>query len=233
MALTEPGRLPTEDELLWDDGVPMENMLHGEQASFYLKQPLERYHASRGVSSVVGTNAFVYFDPARPPVGPDLYVVLGAKPRRRKGWAAWLEEGMLPQVVVELLSPSTEAQDRGRKFLLYRDVLQVAEYYLFDHDEGRLEGFRRESGVYVSLPRGPLGRLECRTLGLWLGVHEGWLRWFEPDGSMLPTAAEEADAERHRADAERQRADAERLRAEDLEREVARLREEVRRARPE
>jgi len=74
---------------------------------------------------------------------------------------------------------------------------------------------------------------EAVGLGLtaWEGTYEGrrerWLRWCRADGTVVPTGAERADAERERADAERGRADAERERAEserdraDTEREHA------------
>jgi hypothetical protein len=54
------------------------------------------------------------------------------------------------------------------------------------------------------------------------GESAPWLRWWTPEGLLLPTAPESAEAARHRADAERQRAEHfnERLRAlgADLER---------------
>ena len=60
---------------------------------------------------------------------------------------------------------------------------------------------------------------------LWRGQFEGcedtWLRWCDREGTVIPTGAERAEAERARADAEHARAEAERARAEWL---AARLR---------
>jgi hypothetical protein len=56
------------------------------------------------------------------------------------------------------------------------------------------------------------------------GRESDWVRLYHPDGSLVPTPEEEADAERQRAEEERQRADAERQRAEAAETELARLR---------
>lgn len=55
-----------------------------------------------------------------------------------------------PKVVIEILSPSTAAYDRGEKFALYRSVAHLAEYVLVDPDARKLEIFRRtESGDWL------------------------------------------------------------------------------------
>ena len=47
-----------------------------------------------------------------------------------------------PIVVVEVLSPSTQAYDRGLKFSLYRSVPSLREYVLIDPDSRQVEAFR-------------------------------------------------------------------------------------------
>jgi Uma2 family endonuclease len=47
------------------------------------------------------------------------------------------------RLIVEVLSPSTEAYDRGRKFGFYRPLPGLAEYLLIACDEPRVELFRR------------------------------------------------------------------------------------------
>ena len=55
-----------------------------------------------------------------------------------------------PKVVVEILSPSTAAYDRGEKFALYRSMADLEEYVLVDPDARKLEIFRRtESGDWL------------------------------------------------------------------------------------
>ncbi|HYP41584.1 MAG TPA: Uma2 family endonuclease [Chloroflexia bacterium] len=51
-----------------------------------------------------------------------------------------------PTVVVEVLSPSTEAYDRGVKFAHYRKLASLQEYVLVAQDEVRIEHFTRSSG---------------------------------------------------------------------------------------
>lgn len=50
-----------------------------------------------------------------------------------------------PQVVLEVLSPSTESWDRGRKFGHYRQVPSLQEYVLISQDRMLVEKFARQS----------------------------------------------------------------------------------------
>src|SRR5262245_6743031 len=52
--------------------------------------------------------------------GPDFFVVLGAKPKPvRNSWVVENEDGKYPDVIVEVLSRSTRANDRGKKKAIY------------------------------------------------------------------------------------------------------------------
>ena len=48
-----------------------------------------------------------------------------------------------PSLVIEVLSPSTQAYDRSQKFALYRRIASLKEYLLVDPDSRRVEAFRR------------------------------------------------------------------------------------------
>jgi Uma2 family endonuclease len=50
-----------------------------------------------------------------------------------------------PKLVVEVLSPSTQAYDRGQKFAMYRRIPTLMEYILVDPDTHRVEAFRRNA----------------------------------------------------------------------------------------
>jgi Uma2 family endonuclease len=200
-----------------------------------------------------GGNMFVYYSveqarevaeeeakglPERAFRGPDVFWVQGVPDpkRRRKCWIAWEEGGRLPDVIVELLSPSTQHKDRKEKKDLYSQVFHTAEYFLYDFDTREIEGWRLVDHSYRPIPPDEKGRLWSGQLGAFLGVwpgdyegvEQGWVRLFRPDGTLLPTkdeaAEQKAEAERRRAEAEHQRAEAERQRAEAAEAEVARLR---------
>lgn len=48
-----------------------------------------------------------------------------------------------PSVIVEVLSPSTEAYDRGEKFAHYRRIPSLREYVLVAQDRARVEHYAR------------------------------------------------------------------------------------------
>jgi Uma2 family endonuclease len=54
-----------------------------------------------------------------------------------------------PMVIVEVLSPTTRAFDRGEKAYLYRQVPSVREYLLVDPDSTNVEHYRRAGGEWI------------------------------------------------------------------------------------
>jgi Uma2 family endonuclease len=54
-----------------------------------------------------------------------------------------------PQIVVEVLSPKTEAYDRGEKFAHYRRLESVQEYVLIAQDRVSVEVFRRQGEQWL------------------------------------------------------------------------------------
>jgi len=52
-----------------------------------------------------------------------------------------------PSLIIEVLSPSTEGDDRGRKFGLYSDIESVQEYVLVSSDT-RIMVMKRETGPF-------------------------------------------------------------------------------------
>jgi Uma2 family endonuclease len=55
-----------------------------------------------------------------------------------------------PSLVLEVLSPTTQAYDRSQKFALYRRLPSLREYVLVDPETRRVEAFRRtEQGQWV------------------------------------------------------------------------------------
>jgi Uma2 family endonuclease len=53
-----------------------------------------------------------------------------------------------PQLIVEVLSDSTEAYDRGRKFESYRKVQTLREYVLIAQDKMRVEQFIKQDASH-------------------------------------------------------------------------------------
>ncbi len=50
-----------------------------------------------------------------------------------------------PRIIIEILSPSTESFDRGKKFAFYRKIPSLQEYILVNTEKYLVECFRRQS----------------------------------------------------------------------------------------
>lgn len=70
---------------------------------------------------------------------PDVVTVCG-QPRFADGAADSLTN---PELIIEVLSPGTEAYDRGEKFLHYRTIETLQEYVLVAQDRPLVERFTR------------------------------------------------------------------------------------------
>ncbi|HEY9747157.1 MAG TPA: Uma2 family endonuclease, partial [Allocoleopsis sp.] len=148
--------------------------------------------------------------------GPDFFVVLGTERKPRKSWVVWEEEGKYPNIIVELLSPSTADTDRGLKKQIYQDIFRTPDYFWFDPDRLEFAGFHLVDGRYEPLEPNAQGLLWSQQLELFLGIHEAQLRFFTAEGQLVPTPEESAEAERQRAGQAWQRAEQEQQRADRL-----------------
>ena len=93
-----------------------------------------------GPSRVTASDVRVRVSPEGLYTYPDLIVVCGAPEfldNRR-------DTILNPILIVEVLSPSTEAYDRGFKSAQYRTLESLQEYALVSQDEPRVEVFRRQ-----------------------------------------------------------------------------------------
>ncbi len=157
--------------------------------------------------------------------GPDALLVKDVPTHKRDVWKVWEEGGRYPDLILELLSPSTAKDDYGKKKDLYQDVFKTSEYFLYTPDTSTFDGFRLLDNVYQAIPRSAGGRRWSRELevevGIWHGEYEGqeahWLRLFYPDGSLVPTKDECTEKAETRAEKAETRARAAEL-------ELARLR---------
>ena len=56
-----------------------------------------------------------------------------------------------PRLIVEVLSPRTEAYDRGKKFAYYRTCPTIEEYVLVDTQQPAIDVYRREQETFWHL----------------------------------------------------------------------------------
>lgn len=217
------------------DGRPVAETPVHRRNLFDLIDVLDRYFTDEPMVYVSG-NMLMYYVPGdkRKHVAPDVFFVRGvAKEKQRDYYLVWEEAA--PDLIIELTSKSTKAEDLGKKKRLYQNVLGVREYLLFDprgeYLDPKLQGYRLDNGKYVALE--PLdGRLVSEATGLHFEAQGEDLRVYDPViGQLLPPALELlalASAERDVAVAERARILAERDRIaaenEQLRQELAELR---------
>jgi Uma2 family endonuclease len=78
-----------------------------------------------------------------------------------------------PSLLFEILSPSTERADRGRKFTYYRNIPTIREYVLVDSLEVSVELFRREETKFWTLHFFGLDdEIALASIGVTLSVRE-------------------------------------------------------------
>ena len=103
----------------------------GELRNILRQRPCESYPSDMRVKSPA-TASYTY---------PDVVVVCD-KPVFEDG----REDTLLnPGLLVEVLSPSTEAYDRGEKFAHYRHIESLTDYLLISSDKPLLEHYARQA----------------------------------------------------------------------------------------
>ncbi len=80
---------------------------------------------------VEGTSLFTY---------PDVTVVCGSV----QFMDVHRDNVVNPRVIFEVLSPTTEAYDRGEKFALYRNITSLTDYLLVSQEMMRVEHYTRQ-----------------------------------------------------------------------------------------
>jgi Uma2 family endonuclease len=96
---------------------------------------------------------------------PDVFVTCDARDRESEYYKKY------PCLIVEVLSPSTEAFDRGAKFAAYRQLASLQEYLLIDSTRICVECYRRSpEGQWVLFPSDAGDRVQLRSVTLFLLV---------------------------------------------------------------
>lgn len=200
----EPPMPPTD--LIFDDGEPLESNRH-RIAMNTLIRSLQQAWTNRN-DFFTGGNMFVYYSSTqaknRDFRGPDFFAVLDVDgTKERLGWVVWEEEGRYPDVIVELMSPSTAEVDKTIKKDIYERIFKTRDYFVFNpFDVNSLAGWRLDNSLrYQPLVQNEQGWLWCETLGFWLGLWEGtidretalWLRFYDQAGNLVPLPEEAAE----------------------------------------
>ena len=205
--------LETDRDYPTSDGKPMaETDIHRKVIVDLIDILQYRYRDRRDV--YVSGDLLMFYEPGkkRRHVAPDVFVVLGVENRERPNYLIW-QEGKGPDFIIEVTSKSTRTVDQTKKHALYRDVLKVPEYFLFDplgeYLRPSLQGYRYVENEYVPIAL-EAGGLTSEVLGVRLVREGSSLRLFDLEtGERLLTSAERAELEAERAELETERADRE------------------------
>jgi len=251
----DPALLPNfpPTDLPAEDGIPLESDWHRCAMNLLIESVVYRWRERRDFFA--GGNMFIYFSMQqirnRDYRGPDFFVVQGIDGSyAREKWEVWVENGRYPDVIVELMSPSTAREDVGPKKDLYEQTFRTPEYFCYDPDTATLQGWHLANSHYEPIRPDARGRLWSKVLDAWLGTWDGsylqrhrrWLRLFDADDMLVLIEAEaarqhadtvqqqaeaaqqQAEAAQQQAEAAQQQVAAERQRAEAAEAELVRLR---------
>ncbi|MBP0013733.1 MAG: Uma2 family endonuclease [Roseofilum sp. SBFL] len=145
---------------------------------------------------------------------PDIMVVLGVEKKDRGSYKQWEEGNIVPQVAIEIVSPSNDKGGMENKFRFY-DYYGVEEYYVYDPELNQLQGWLRSGGKLIEIPQ--MEGWRSPLLGVSFSTSEKQLQVFAPTGEMFETY-EDVVRERDRATE----------RAESAESDLQQLREKLR-----
>jgi Uma2 family endonuclease len=186
---------------------------------------------------LIASDLYLYYDPrnTRFYKRPDWFLALNVPKGKyqkdlRWSYVTWHEPPLY--LVVEFLSPGTEAEDLGQtvrdasrppvKWDVYERFLEIPYYVIYDRYTNNFRLFHLQGGRYqeVALLNDRFWFPEVEAgLGVWDGVYEGlsglWLRWYDRNG-WIPTPEEQATQERQRAERAEQQIEQERKEKERL-----------------
>lgn len=187
-----PPVIPTvEEELLYpeSDGKPMADNSKQFRYIVMIEGNLEILFGEDPNVFVIGDMLW-YPVEGRPDIrqAPDVMVSFGRPKGDRGSYMQWREDNIAPQVVFEILSPGNRKREMADKFAFYQQY-GVEEYYLYDPDHGRLQGWLRNSqGKLTAIPA--MQGWHSPRLGVRFEMEGKELAPYYPDGRRFLTMIE-------------------------------------------
>ncbi|NEP47130.1 MAG: Uma2 family endonuclease, partial [Okeania sp. SIO2H7] len=198
----------------------------------YSGGPSSLEEGSDGVSRslFIASDLNLYYDSRNPKLykRPDWFLCLDVPKLEKQADLRWSyliwQESVAPFLVIEFLSPGTEAEDLGetvrridqppRKWDVYERFLRIPYYALYNRYDNNFRLFQLDGLKYreVDLPNARFWFDELGLgLAIWTGRYEDaeglWLRWYTADNQWIPTELERAEQAEAQVDIERERAE--------------------------
>jgi Uma2 family endonuclease len=148
---------------------------------------------------------------------PDVMVVLGRPKSDRGSYKQWEEDGIAPQVVFEIRSPSNSQIEMDKKLLFY-DRYGVEEYYIYNPDKNTLSGWLRAEDGLDAIEQ--MNGWVSPRLAIRFDLSGEELEIYRPDGSKFYSYVEICqllEQEKQQVEQERQRAEQAEQRVEEME----------------
>jgi len=216
VAVPKPAQaLPSRDPVYPEsDGKPMADNTKQFEAIVKLQTNLDAR-----LPDFVAGDLFWYPVEGRPEivVAPDVLVAIGRPKGPRRSYKQWQEDGVAPQVVFEVLSPSNTLREMMGKASFY-ERHGAEEFYVYDPDNESGWGYVRDPQLGTRNIDDLDGWVSPR-LGIRFDFSTGVLVVYDRDGKPFESQQElrakiQSEAERANAEAERANAEAERANAE-------------------
>lgn len=216
--------LPSSEELPCSDDTPVDNedqnylpnvllfLLHliwADRMDWYFGVDMAIYHTT-GVSP-------------RVPVVPDGFLSIGVERKKggksRRSYVVWEEQGVVPVLALEMVSQTPGGEYDEKKNSYAR--LGVLYYVIYNPEFWQRDGhqpfevYKLIDGAYQLQIGEPFWMPEIglgigRVQGVFSGIAQEQLAWYDQQGDRYLTAEERSEQERQRAEQERQRAEQER-----------------------
>lgn len=121
--------------------------------------------------SVLQSDMRVWIDTAHLYTYPDVVAVCGEEQYEDEAQTTLLN----PTLIVEVLSESTEAYDRGRKFKFYRSVSSLRDVAFVAQDWTSIDLYRKEEGRWMVVET-PGDSVEFRSVGVTVSIDDIYRR---------------------------------------------------------
>lgn len=228
------GHVPDHTELPYEDGTFVKNFQEHPQSVLLtetLWPILQQLHPDGQFT--IGQDAGIYWRLTEPrengATAPDWFYVPNVPPtldgEMRRSYVLW-QEYVAPLIVIEFIS-TTDGGERDRtpnkgKFWIYEKAIRPGFYVIYDAGKGLVDVYHLIEDKFQPVAPNQRKHFAIPQLGVELGIWRGtyknvqlpWLRLWDLEGNLLPTAEERAEQEAQRAQAAIQRAEEESQRAE-------------------
>ncbi len=224
--------LPVKARVVYpeDDGNPMAENTVQFRWIVTIKEGLERVFRDRPDVFVAG-DLLWYPVEGSPEIrqAPDAMVVFGRPKGDRGSYMQWVEDGIAPQVVFEILSPGNRLREMVKKFDFYQRY-GIEEYYVYDPESYECDGWMRAGERLEEI--NPMNGWVSPRLGVRFDLSQGELILIDPAGQRFLTfgeLAQERDAAVQQRDAAIQQRDALAQERDSIARELSAARERAER----